>query len=59
MKIRKKDGKIFAELNETIELCDYGMNDTLETYKELLLEKISRRFDEVVKKSVLREVGED
>lgn len=39
MKLYKSDGKIFAELNETIELCDIRMTDSLETYKQELLKK--------------------
>lgn len=45
MRIYKEDGKIFAKLNETLEICDCNMNDALQTCKEALLKKISKRFD--------------
>lgn len=54
MRIYKSDGKIFAELDETIELCDIRFNDSLQTYKEELLKKISDRFDWTVAEAALR-----
>lgn len=59
MKIYKSDGKIFAELNETIELCDAHMTDSLETYKAELLKKISDRFDWTVAEAALRGMEND
>lgn len=59
MKIYKSDGKIFAELNETIELCDFNVTDSLETYKTELLKKISGRFDWTVAEAALRGMEKD
>lgn len=54
MRIYKSDGKAFAELDETIELCDSSPADSLQTYKEALLERISKRFDWTVADAALR-----
>lgn len=59
MKLYKSDGKIFAELNETIELCDIHMTDSLETYKTELLKKISERFDWTVAEAALKGMEKD
>ena len=59
MKLYKSDGKIFAELEETIELCDARMTDSLETYKQELLKKISDRFDWTVTEAALRGMEKD
>lgn len=59
MKLYKSEGKIFAELNETIELCDIHMTDSLETYKEALLKKVSDRFDLTVAEAALRGMEKD
>ena len=53
MKLYKSDGKIFAELDETIELCNSDCMDTLEQYKRKLIEKIGNRFDWAVKEARL------
>lgn len=59
MKLYKSDGKIFAELNETIELCDIHMTDSLEIYKKELLKKISDRFDWTVAEAALKGMEKD
>ena len=54
MRLYKSDGKIFAELEETMELCDIHMTDSLETYKEALLKKVSDMFDWTVTEAALK-----
>lgn len=57
MRIYKENGKIFAELNETLEICDSNMNGTLQTYKEALLDRISKRFDQLVTEEALESMS--
>lgn len=59
MRLYKSDGKIFAELDETIELCEFGMSDTLQKYKEELIKKISSQFDWEVMRSALKGMEND
>lgn len=59
MKLYKSDGKIFADLNETIELYDICMTDSLESYKSELLKKTSDRFDRTVAEAALKGMEKD
>ena len=54
MKLYKSDRKVFAVLNETIELCNYSNSDTLQKYKEKLLDKVADRFERIVAETVLK-----
>ena len=54
MRIYISDGRVFADFNETIEICKNDSLDTLQTYKNLLLEKISKRFDWTVTEAALK-----
>lgn len=56
MRLYKSDGKIFAELDETIELCETSFDDSLQKYKDALIKKISQRFDWAVTEAALRGV---
>lgn len=59
MRIYKENGKVFVELNETLEICDSTVNDTLQTYKEALLNRISRRFDTIITNTVLESMKQE
>lgn len=59
MRLYKSDGKVFVELNETIELCKYDYFDTLQKYKAKLLESVSDSFDYTVAKAALKGMKED
>lgn len=54
MRIYVSDGKVYAAFDETIEICEYGNLDTLQRYKDDLLEKISKRFDWTVAEAALK-----
>ncbi|MCH5261618.1 MAG: hypothetical protein J1F42_01770 [Lachnospiraceae bacterium] len=54
MRIYISDGRVYVELDETIEICRFNNCDTLQRYKEELLEKISKRFDLTVAEAALR-----
>lgn len=54
MRIYVSDGKVFAELDETIEVCKFVQHDTLQKYKDDILEKISKRFDWTVTEAALK-----
>lgn len=58
MRIYKENGKVIAELNESMEICDSNVDDTLQTYKEALLERISRRFDYITTEAALKSMKE-
>ena len=54
MRIYISDGRVFAVLDETMEICKFDNLDTLQKYKECLLKKISDRFDWIVTEAALK-----
>lgn len=58
MKLYVLKGKVFANFDETIELCDLSGMDTLQKYKEELLKKIADRFDWIVTEAALKGMEE-
>ena len=55
MRIYVSDGKVYTALDETIEVCksEYHL-DTLQKYKDALIEKISMIFDWTVTEAALK-----
>ena len=54
MRIYVSDGNVFTELDETIEVCKFNQLDTLQKYKDDLLDKISKIFDRTVAEAALK-----
>lgn len=54
MRIYKSDRKVFITFDETIEVCRHDQLDTLQRYKDALMEKISQLFDRTVTEAAFK-----
>lgn len=54
MRLYISDRKVFITFDETIEVCRHDQLDTLQRYKDALMEKISQLFDRTVTEAAFK-----